>query len=229
MQLCSLGIVLRSVQPLAYLVNKGGKCTIFIGADGYQLLARRRYPNLVIKTEFVTQKELANFSLVKGSVNTVTHVLDPIREYEDAVAMYAVIHLDENSPIYDIQIMNTKEREKYIRLHKGGVWNAWGATMWATKLVKKIYKGLGLSDVDGTIATASMNDSQKLDIEQIEYEEIDETLVEETKAILLGCATAKEVKDAYVDFAAKARSLHLEPKDYMTIFTQRNSQIEGGV
>jgi hypothetical protein len=160
---------------------------------------------------------------------SVTHNLDVCRDPDTAVAMYAVLYLDNSKDISDIILMNAKERDKYKKMHMGKVWENWFANMWATKLTKKIFKGLGLSDVDGMIATASMNDSQELDIEQIEYEEVDEALVEETKALLSNCTSAKEVKDAYVDFAAKARGLKLEPKDYMAIFTQRNSQIEGGI
>lgn len=227
MQLCNLGIVLRTVQPLAYLVNKGGKCTIFIGVDGYQLLSRRRYPNLTLRTEFVTKSELPALQITKGKDCFIKHVLDPLRDYDDAVAMYAVLNLDASAPIHDIVLMNTKERDKYVRLHKGGVWNQWGATMWATKIAKKIFKSIGLSDPDGTVATINVdNDTIDIDITQCDYEDEFEKYLAEVQASLEELETKEQVRQLYIAFCERARQLgENTPNKYANLFTNRGEKL----
>ena len=220
MQLCNLGIVLRTVQPLAYLVNKGGKCTIFIGVDGYQLLSRRRYPNLTLRTEFVTKNELPALQITKGKDCFIKHVLDPLRDYEDAVAMYAVLNLDASAPIHDIVLMNTKERDKYVRLHKGGVWNQWGATMWATKIAKKIFKSIGLSDPDGTVATINVdNDTIDIDITQCDYESELMEYLKATEENVLQCDNKEQLTELYRQFCMRVKDLGGKPESYNSIFT----------
>jgi recombinational DNA repair protein RecT len=227
MQLCNLGIVLRSVQPLAYLVNKGGKCTIYIGADGYQLLARRNYPNLTLRTEFVTQEEWDKdmFFSEKGTSPKFRHQLSPLRDYDDAIAMYAVLSLDGTN-IHDIVVMTKKERAKYEALHKGGVWKMWGANMWATKIAKKIFKSIGLADPDGTIASVSMNtDSDTIDITACEYESEFDLLLEETKAKLADCQDAKDLKELYTSFVSKATALGVSATNFASLFTSRKNEL----
>jgi len=225
MQLCNLGIVLRSVQPLAYLVNKGGKCTIYIGADGYQLLAKKNYPNLTLRTEFVTAKELPNVKIKKGNDMFISHELDPMRSPNDAIAMYAILCLDGNK-IHDIVLMDAAERDKYVALHKGGVWKMWATNMWATKLAKKIFKSIGLADPDGTIASVSMeSESDTIDITACEYESEMDILLEETKAKLAECKDAKQLKDLYTSFSSKASALGASATNFASLFTSRKNEL----
>jgi recombinational DNA repair protein RecT len=234
MQLCNLGIVLRSVQPLAYLVNKGGKCTIYIGADGYQLLARRNYPNMRLRTEYVTPKEYETLRISKddgdGKKMSVTHNLDVCRDPDTAVAMYAVLYLDGSKDISDIILMNAKERDKYVALHKGGVWKMWAANMWATKLTKKIFKGLGLADPDGTIASVSMNtDSDTIDITACEYESEFDVLLQEIEKQLADCQSEAAIKELYADFKKKAKALGGDATQFVNLFTTRNNELKAAV
>lgn len=226
MQLCGLGLVLRPLQPLAYLVNKGGKATIYVGVDGYQLLAKKNYPNATLRTEYVTAKELQTLKILKGSVMRVTHQLDPLRTEAHAVAMYAMLSLDGGKTIYDIAFMDSIERDKYKALHKGQVWAQWATNMWATKLAKKIYKSLALADPDGSVATADLSDNgMQVDITAVEYvSELDE-LLENTKVELAGCSSQKEVKELYKTFKEKASALGAEGKDYTQLFTKRGEAL----
>jgi len=225
MQLCNLGIVLRSVQPLAYLVNKGGKCTIYIGADGYQLLAKKNYPNLTLRTEFVTAKELPNVKIKKGNDMFISHELDPMRSPNDAIAMYAILCLDGNK-IHDIVLMDAAERDKYVALHKGGVWKMWATNMWATKLAKKIFKSIGLADPDGTIASVNIeSESDTIDITACEYESEMDILLEETKAKLAECKDAKQLKDLYTSFSSKASALGASATNFASLFTSRKNEL----
>ena len=228
MQLCNLGIVLRSVQPLAYLVNKGGKCTIYIGADGYQLLARKNYPDLTLRMDFITQDEYDKgfWQADKGSTPTFKHTLSPIRDYDDAIAMYAVLSLDGVN-IHDIVLMNKKERAKYEALHKGGVWKQWGANMWATKLAKKIFKRIGLADPDGTIASVSMDSSSDtIDITACEYESEFDLLLQETENSLAACQSETAIKELYIDFKKKAKAIGADATQFVDTFTTRASEIK---
>lgn len=225
MQLCNLGIVLRSVQPLAYLVNKAGKCTIYIGADGYQLLAKKNYPNLTLRTEFVTTKELPNVKIKKGNDMYISHELDPMRSPNDAVAMYAILSLD-GSKIHDIVLMDAAERDKYVALHKGGVWKMWATNMWATKLAKKIFKSIGLADPDGTIASVNIeSESDTIDITACEYESEMDILLEETKVKLAECKDAKQLKDLYTSFSSKASALGASATNFASLFTSRKNEL----
>jgi len=226
MQLCNLGIVLRSVQPLAYLVNKGGKCTIYIGADGYQLLAKKNYPNLTLRTEFVTAKELPNVKIKKGNDMYISHELDPMRSPNDAIAMYAILCLD-GSKIHDIVLMDAAERDKYVALHKGGVWKQWGANMWATKLAKKIFKSIGLADPDGTIASVNIeSESDTIDITACEYESEIDTLLDETKIKLAACQSEAAIKELYIDFKKKAKAIGADATQFVDTFTKRASELK---
>ena len=226
MQLCNLGIVLRSVQPLAYLVNKGGKCTIYIGADGYQLLAKKNYPNLTLRTEFVTAKELPNVKIKKGNDMFIAHELDPMRSPNDAIAMYAILCLD-GSKIHDIVLMDAAERDKYVALHKGGVWKMWATNMWATKLAKKIFKSIGLADPDGTIASVSMDSSSDtIDITACEYESEFDLLLQETENSLAACQSETAIKELYLDFYKKADALGVNAKPFSNLFVKRASEIK---
>lgn len=228
MQLCNLGIVLRSVQPLAYLVNKGGKCTIFIGADGYQLLARRKYPNMTLRMDFITQDEWDKgfWAAEKGTSPKFKHTLSPLRDYDDAIAMYAILSL-HGTVIDDIIVMTKKERAKYEALHKGGVWKQWGATMWATKLAKKIFKSIGLQDPDGSIASCDLgtNDTN-VSIVDTDYETEFDTLWANTQVELEHCKTPDEVRDLYVQFKKKATVLGADGKEFSGVFTTRGLQLK---
>jgi recombinational DNA repair protein RecT len=227
MQLCNLGIVLRSVQPLAYLVNKGGKCTIYIGVDGYQLLARRKHPDMTLRMDFITQEEWDKgfWQAEKGTSPKFKHTLSPLRNYDDAIAMYAVLSLD-GVAIHDIMVMTKAERAKYEALHKGGVWKMWGANMWATKIAKKIFKSIGLADPDGTIASVSMNtDSDTIDITASTYESEFDLLLEETKAKLADCQDAKDLKELYTSFVSKATALGVSATNFASLFTSRKNEL----
>ena len=228
MQLCSLGLVLRSAEPLAYLVGKSNKCTIFIGAKGYQLLARRNYPHVTLRTEYVTADELPNLIIKKGSIMQVEHRLNPMRTEAQAVAMYAILSLDGGKTIYDIVLMDSIEKEKYVKLHKGGVWAAWLSTMWATKLAKKIFKSLSLSDPDGSVARASLDDTTTttIDITQVEYESEFDEYYKGVVAQLSDCQTKAEVTKLYIAFAARCRELGGgEPKQYSDIFAKKQTEL----
>jgi recombinational DNA repair protein RecT len=228
MQLCNLGIVLRSVQPLVYLVNKGGKCTIYIGVDGYQLLARRKHPDMTLRIDLITQEEWDKgfWQAEKGTSPKFKHTLSPLRNYDDAIAMYAVLSLDGVN-IHDIMVMTKAERAKYEALHKGGVWKMWGANMWATKLAKKIFKSIGLADPDGTIASVSMNnDSDTIDITACEYESEFDVLLEQVEKDLADCRSEAAIKELYIDFKKKAKVLGGDATQFVGIFTKRASEIK---
>jgi recombinational DNA repair protein RecT len=228
MQLCSLGIILRAHEPLAYLVCTGSKCTIYIGVKGYQLLARRNYPNVTLRTEFVTEGELDNLIIEKGSVMRVTHVLNPRRAEADAVGMYAILSLDGGKTIYDIQLMDSAERDKYKKLHRGSVWANWANTMWATKLAKKIFKSLGLNDPDGSIATTAMQgEVLGFDISAMQYVSELDTLIEHTKAQLLGCDSEAAIRLLYRDiFVPACKELGGMPKDFSELFAARVAELK---
>lgn len=227
MQLCNLGIVLRSVQPLAYLVNKGGRCTIFIGADGYQLLARRRFPNMTLRMDFITKEEWDKgfWAAEKGTSPKLKHILSPLRDYQNAIAMYAVLSL-HGTTIDDIIVMTNTERDKYVKMHNGEVWNQWGATMWATKLAKKIFKSIGLQDPDGSIASCDLgtNDTN-VSIVDTDYETEFDTLWANTQVELAECQTNKALGDLYDAFCKKASVLGVDGKDFSAAFTTRKAQI----
>jgi len=228
MQLCNLGIVLRSVQPLAYLVNKGGKCTIYIGADGYQLLARRRHPDMTLRMDFITQYEADKglWQAEKGSTPKFKHILSPVRNYDDAISMYAVLSLN-GVDIHDIIVMDKQERDKYVALHKGGVWKQWGANMWATKLAKKIFKSIGLADPDGTIASVNIeSESDTIDITACEYESEIDTLLDETKIKLAACQSEAAIKELYIDFKKKAKAIGADATQFVDTFTKRASELK---
>lgn len=231
MQLCNLGIVLRSVQPLAYLVNKAGKCTIYIGADGYQLLARRNFPNMRLRTEYVTPKEYETLRISKddggGKKMSVSHNLDITRDPQQAIAMYAVLYLDGGKDISDIILMNAAERDKYKKMHSGKVWDNWFANMWATKLTKKIFKGLGLADPDGTIASVNIeSESDTIDITACTYESEFDVLLDETKAKLAECKNEAAIKELYIEFKKKAKAIGADATQFVDTFTKRASEIK---
>jgi len=185
MQLCAMGIPLRTVQPLAYLVPYSGTCTIQIGTEGWAVLARRNYPSLTIRTEFVTAKELADgFSITKGSKPQVYHNIDPMRSDEDAVLMYAVVCCDHPDKITDIKVMTKVEAEKLRSISRSkDVWSKWLGSMWATKLVKKIAKSYAATDPDGITAIVDMDSNEATFNAEVAYPDEAEVISDYTAEI----------------------------------------------
>lgn len=229
MQLCSMAIPLRTMQPLAYLIPYGGKCTIQIGAEGWVVLARRNYPNLTIRTEYVTQAELnKGFSIEKKNGRVfINHTLDPMRQDVDAVAMYAAISINNPDIITDIKLMSKAEANQLEKLARNkNVWNTWRGSMWGTKLVKRIAKTFAPSDPDGWSAATSLDaDDTEVTVDATYTEVSAQTILDEYAPRIAACQTRDELASLFKEVKDTAQANGIEDSEISAPFAARNAAI----